>query len=636
MLAQATGGETVPEVDPDHIGTERRRSERVQVSLPLIIRGIDLLGQPFEERSSTIVFSLHGCRYSSKYHLPKNTWVTLELAKGAKGPIMRARVAWIQRPHSVREQFQIAAELESPGNIWDLDPAPAEWADAGASAKLTDTSPVPSASQDELLPETSGVGAAPATLAKFLEGLNSGDPNPLAASLERTSSQPPESPREIAAPSEEAVPGWRERLDREMELAQAQWNELLQSSLDSTIRRLAERLSEQSQEALRNTEEAISARIAVLRGPLAEASAEARDALMAVKSGLNEEVDGARAALAEIEQSALRTKDYSAQLEAASHDTLNELHRRIENILETQTKEMTRRAEALAAEASERIASTLDSLAHQVSERALADLESKLAPRIARVSELLGEISAREAQADEGLRLHRERLRQIFESNRRDVNAQVAERLASLHEDFESAREKVLIKWMDDLESAGAHASHDAAEAISRASEWFQKEARARLQVHAEQTLAAAGGSLEERTAEAESKFTVQLDEHSSAHLAEIRQRLDGVASELADRTRTQIAEAAEAAAATFGQVIGGISEREVRQFTGASRIALGRALRDSCAMIFGSLAEALTEPPAEPGASASGVVEFAPALGREAADVPPPRNDSAPSQLSA
>ncbi len=741
----------MPEAESDQIGTQRRRSERVQHSLPVTVRGIDLLGQPFEERTSTVVLNLHGCRYSSKHHLPKNTWVTLEIAQGAEQRCMRARVAWIQRPRSVRELFLIAVELETPANIWNLDPAPAEWAASGFSIKPPDASAVPPAPETERFAETSEAEAVPATLAKFLEGWSSGAANPLAASLERASRKPPVSAEEMAAAAEEAAARWRERLEREMGIAQAQWNELLQSSLDGSIQRLAERLSERSQEALRNAGETMATQLAALREPLARASAEARDALAAVKAELEQEMAGARSALAEIEQLAMRTKNYSAQLEAATHDTLNDLHRRLESILEAQTKEMNHRAEAIAVEAPERLASALDSLGRQISERTLADLESRLAPHISRASELLGEMSARETQADEGLRLHRERLRQIAESNRREVDEQLAAGLASLRADFETAREEALLKCNDELESGVARASHAAVESISRASEWLQHEARARLQVQVEQTLTAAGNGLEEKTGEAESKFAAQLGEHSSARLAEIQQQLDGVAGEMASRARTQIAEAAEAAAATFGQVLGGISEREVRQFTEAGRSALeertaelelfsreflvrlkasagesleafltqihshleasvaegrdalaaeftsalggyraerearerewaeslerlsaeiaekyqerleaacdssmassarrldeqaqaaveslvsttGRALRDSCAMIFGALAEALGERAASP----AGVVAFAPAPGREAAEPAPPRGESAPDQLSA
>jgi hypothetical protein len=107
---------------------QRRRSERVTSSLPIVVRGVDLLGQEFEERTATLSVNLHGCRYASRYHLPKNTWITMEIARGAEFRNVRARVAWIQRPHSVREFFQINAELETPQNVWLFEQSPADWA----------------------------------------------------------------------------------------------------------------------------------------------------------------------------------------------------------------------------------------------------------------------------------------------------------------------------------------------------------------------------------------------------------------------------------------------------------------------------------------------------------------------------
>ena len=152
-------GEPGGEVDLNQPSTERRRSERLSESLPLIVRGIDLLGQPFEERTTTLAFNLHGCRYTSKHHLPRNTWVTLDLPQGmAQGagqpnagtnsnagvtgnsrPTLRARVAWVQRPHSIRDFFQIAVELESPANIWGTATA-AEWNNA-AAARMESANP---------------------------------------------------------------------------------------------------------------------------------------------------------------------------------------------------------------------------------------------------------------------------------------------------------------------------------------------------------------------------------------------------------------------------------------------------------------------------------------------------------------
>jgi hypothetical protein len=401
----------VQEVDSTQFNTQRRRSERVSESLPLIVRGVDLLGQPFEERTATLALNLHGCRYASKHHLPKNTWVTLELPQARDRHNVRARVAWIQRPHSVRELFQIAVELESPSNIWEIESAPADW---NAAEIPMQASP---AVRDLRVAETSEAGAIPATLANFMGKLmtdmSSAAPAPtsesplftpaadspllreLRAELERharqavetASSQAHEQMRRAAAemdqkrsaafdnlfgrwkveyeqaqstardqfsaeltarqmeflgglkadfeqnlgraralmaeldsksfalraeneavqdaisraaqarlrmeadeaarvPKHEDTPkvagaamdaaadaaraDWRQRLESEMTVAQVQWNELLQSSLDSRMQRLVEQMAERSQEILRSAEEKMSERFAELHQPLAQ------------------------------------------------------------------------------------------------------------------------------------------------------------------------------------------------------------------------------------------------------------------------------------------------------------------------------------------------------------------------------
>jgi hypothetical protein len=693
--------------DSSHPSTQRRRSERVSKSLALIVRGIDLLGQPFEERTSTLAVNLHGCRYSSKHHLPRNTWVTLELPQGPRRHSLRARVAWIQRPHSVREFFQVAVELESPANVWHIDAPPPGWAmseiadispaefspsqqtgtreesevstDSAATNDFTEstlpamTNPsydAASTVQSPLGSESMPAGDSPllrewnaeldrhasrasATAAaqvtdqirrameeferteesargnfsaqtaakqeEFLAGLQSefergfqqtrellqvleretlalrADKEAALESIDRMaqarlqteaaeaarSQQPAESSKEVMMSTESAVASWRERLKSEMVLAQGQWNELLQSSLDGNIERLVEQLSGRSQDVLRAAEKKMTERFAELRQPLGQMYSEARETLSGVKSALEQEVGRARSSLTEIEHSAGRMKEYSAQLEAASHDTLNELHRRLENILQAQTDEMNRRAENLAAGVPQRLAPTLDSLSDQLVERTMGEVESKLAPRIERASEVLRDLAAREIEAEESLRLHRERLRQVSENNQREVAGQMAATLGALRHDFEFARKEALTKWNEELDASGVRASHAAAESIGRSSEWFQQEARARLQVLVEQTVATAGTGFAEKTTEATLQFGARLEEQSSARLSQVQREIDGLAGEIAGRTRTQLDEAAEAAAASFGQVLRSISEEEVGQFTSSSHRALKEREQD-------------------------------------------------------
>jgi hypothetical protein len=698
--------------------TQRRRSERISKTLPVIVRGIDLLGQPFEEKTSTVSINLHGCRYSSTHHLPKNTWITLEIPQSAGAHNVRARVAWIQRPHSTREFFQVAVELESPGNVWDMDSATGE--DAGTipsaisdeyqqshreedsvsggdlvdgttfnprdSTEKTMTDPanaMPENSFDLPLEYPSPTPESPlfrelsaelrrqakeaveaealetaekirvgsqeleqkrleaerlfdawkeqfqktqeearaefaAHLAEQREELRGTLRSSSEIDLEKMrelmqaldlrgealraeneaateavgrmaqarlqaeaaeamrSAQPvADSSKDRLEAAENAASQWKERLRAEMSIAQAQWDELLQSSLDSNMQRLAARLSLESQNMLRGAEEKITERFAELRQPLAQMSVEARESVANVKTVLEEEVSHARNSLADIEHSAGRVREYSAQLEAANHDTLNELHRRLESILETQTEELNRRAERLAAGLAGRVMPELESLTHQFVEKSLAEVEGKLTPQFERVPELILELGAREMQVEESLRLHRERLRQLSENNQREVSFQLAETLAGVQGDFETARKEALGKWSEELDASGVRASHAASEAIGRASEWFQQEARARLQVLVEQSLVTVGTDFDERTNDAAQKFTAELDAQSSARLNQIQDQLNSVAGEMTGHTRSQLAEAAEIAAASFGQIVRGISQQEAEQFTAASRDAL-------------------------------------------------------------
>ncbi len=741
IASRKPAGEPGGEVDLNQPSTERRRSERVSESLPLVVRGIDLLGQPFEERTTTLAFNLHGCRYTSKHHLPRNTWVTLDLPAGAvqaeahtnaatnanstgnSRSTLRARVAWVQRPHSIRDFFQIAVELESPANIWGSEetessnaaaaspesvalparsiprfseqpatdnmtanlgdfmnhfksearmdsqetPAAAEHAQESGPEPAQPTATAAPAANNPLLRELRAEldrqtkdavlaaaeqareevlqtaaasvrernSSAEELFAKWkseieqmqagareeffaqvaakqdeaLGALKSGFDEKFAQARElldeiarqgealraesgnaqeatsqvarvllqleaaeaaRSTRSTEPSKEEIAA-RESAVAVWRQRLESEMTVAQGQWNELLQSSLDNNLHRMVDQLSERSQEVLRNAEQKMTERLGELRQPFAQAAAEARETFSGIQSALEQEVLKARSSLADVKQVANRTEEFSAQLEAASHDTVNELHRRLERILDAQTAEMNRRMENLSTDVAQRAIPVLDSLSYQFQERAVAEAETKLAPHLERVPALLHELEAREVQLEDSLRLHRERLRQVSENNQREVGTQVAATLASLHTDFESARKDALAKWSEELDASGVRASHAAAESIGHTSEWLQQEARARLQALVEQSFVTAEAGFGQRSADAAHRFEAQLAAQSAAHLAQIRGQVEGIAGEVTARTRTDLDRAAEAAAASFGQLLHDVSERETTQFAAST-----------------------------------------------------------------
>src|SRR5216683_1602370 len=145
-------------------GTElrQRRSTRIVQAVPLAVTGVDALGRPFVERTSSLIINCHGCRYQSKHYVLKNMWVTMEIPHPEAGQpprTVRGRVAWIQRPRTVRQLFQVALELEVSGNVWGIAFPPDDWT---AFPQLTQVTMKPDAALEtpELPPQVPETDAA--------------------------------------------------------------------------------------------------------------------------------------------------------------------------------------------------------------------------------------------------------------------------------------------------------------------------------------------------------------------------------------------------------------------------------------------------------------------------------------------
>jgi hypothetical protein len=125
------GGETVsPSTTNPAAELNKRRSTRIAQAAPLLVTGVDALGRPFQERTSTLAINCHGCRYQSRHYVLRSMWVTLQIPhqEDSHPPsTVRGRVAWIQRPRAGRQLFQIALEHEVPGNIWGIAFPPQDW-----------------------------------------------------------------------------------------------------------------------------------------------------------------------------------------------------------------------------------------------------------------------------------------------------------------------------------------------------------------------------------------------------------------------------------------------------------------------------------------------------------------------------
>jgi hypothetical protein len=88
---------------------QKRRSTRIVQAVPISVSGTDALGQPFKERTTTVMVNCHGCKYQSKHYVPKNSIVNLDVPRpeaGSKPRQIQGRVVWVQRPRTVRELFR--------------------------------------------------------------------------------------------------------------------------------------------------------------------------------------------------------------------------------------------------------------------------------------------------------------------------------------------------------------------------------------------------------------------------------------------------------------------------------------------------------------------------------------------------
>jgi hypothetical protein len=82
-------------------------------------------------------------------------WVNLEVPHPDSGHAprrVRGKVAWIQRPRTVRQLFQVALELELPGNVWGIGFPPEDWFTFPDEAPFFPNAVAPGAATGSALP----------------------------------------------------------------------------------------------------------------------------------------------------------------------------------------------------------------------------------------------------------------------------------------------------------------------------------------------------------------------------------------------------------------------------------------------------------------------------------------------------
>jgi hypothetical protein len=537
----------------------KRRSSRIVQAVPLSVTGVDALGRPFVEHTSTLVVSCHGCRYPSKHYVLKNMWVTLEVPRpevDSSPRHVRGRVSWVQRPVGVRELFQVGVELEIPGNLWGVAFSPPDWIpfpnlpSPETTQQKTEISPLAAAesasyehaasehgktdnaSRDLRTVPSGGEGELSAALARHMELLVgeaqkhlhetiresatrtlSAEAQPLVAALY---AQFQEAERR-ATPGSDPAP----EMPGPHNLAQARPDSLkigdeVGEELESRLQALREQWNREISESVRQASERVAAEFAQLeqerRGQFEQR----------VESKLRQTIENLEWAAGETRSKVAHAQENLAEFRKHAEEAAVPL-RAIEESLRAQA-EISRvqlgGLETAARQLDERIASSLDKAQADWQTRlaastgSAADLERELVAHLDRAGEALGRLQGGIRDAEATLHAHEDRLMKVSERAAETAIARLEKVANEVESNLEQCAKTVAAKWLEEIDSKATEATHTF-EALFKTAEWYEKKVQAQLQASAEKNLAETAESLREKASEAFRLFGIELDRYS-------------------------------------------------------------------------------------------------------------------------
>jgi hypothetical protein len=547
----------------------KRRSTRIVQAVPLVVTGVDALGRPFAERTSTLIINCHGCRYQSKHYVLKNMWVNLEVPHSEPGHPprrVRGKVAWIQRPRTVRQLFQVALELEAPGNVWGIGFPPEDWfvfpeetpffPNALASGEATGSAlpPIPSGMQLPIEEVEPGV-ATPDNIRVFPAPASATDASmQLARQVARLLA---EARQQIHAAAREAA---AQAVNAERRLAFEQWEQKF-----STFR----------EEVARETAHAV--------GTIhEETEARARTAQAAAAEALKNELP--RWLAPQLEQLTHQLTAQLAREGAAQRDQHEKQLSGAQEVLQTLC--------AQAEEAAAKLRTQAEQAENEVSARIEAVVNNAL--EVAR-------------QRDESAGSYRETLHAAITEMQEKAVAAQNEAQNTLREHLTQEVQAAQSRWQEQLEQGVSAAQERAAEKLNQHAKGLKKEAEeesAKQSEAAREALEAEAKRLEERLAQAREAterleqlparietvqqqavggFQSQLDDVLSLHRNELHRRSETLFEEIHSRIQSSFESANSASLEKFDQQIQSMVAPHIQQTEEAvHRLAGGRALLDA------------------------------------------------------
>jgi hypothetical protein len=449
-----------------HFEGQKRRSTRLQQAVPLTVTGVDALGRSFQERSSTVVVSCHGCRYQSKHYVLKNTWITLEVPHSEAGrpPRMaRARVAWIQRPRTVRDLFQIGVELDVPGNLWGIAFPEQDWFPLPESSELataTAAAPTPATADNLRVISVVAPGEAapslPYQMTDFLEQAKqelqlairneaaqaaAAELPPLLAALRNQMDEAAQ--QSIQAVAESAIQQARSALLNQVDDAGKEQEDRIRGQLDSLLQQATAQIQETFQGAqagLSQTRETLSS--------VRQEAASLRDAAI-------EEMQQRFSARAEETQSHWHSRLH-ADLSAATELWHQRIDSSLESAAQKAAERLTRNSQAAADRVENELGSRFSSLGKVFAE-ATGEAEQKLNTLRAAMQIETSRAKGAMAQlqsAGLGIDEHAARIDSVTRNAHQELQRRAATVLEAQSRELAHRAEELLASWTDRLQPA--------------------------------------------------------------------------------------------------------------------------------------------------------------------------------------
>jgi len=547
----------------------KRRSTRIVQAVPLVVTGVDALGRPFAERTSTLIINCHGCRYQSKHYVLKNMWVNLEVPHPDPGKSprrVRGKVAWIQRPRTVRQLFQVALELDIPGNAWGIAFPPDDWfsfpeegpffPNAVAPADLTGSALPPVAGEASIQPlEPESGTAAPDNLRVFPTPGSATDASmQLARQVARLLA---EAKQQIHAAARDAA---AEAVAAERRLATEQWEQKYLAFRDEVARETAH--------AVGSIQE--------------ESQTQARAAQAAAAEALKNELP--RWLAPQLEQLTHELTAHLAREGAAQRDQHEKQLWSAQEILQTlcsQAEEVGSKLRKQAETVESQVAAHLEEAARRTEEEAARKREQSAArPNVTLNS--AGDVERRALAAQEEARnTLREQLAQDVEAAQarwqnevesvlKAVQDHATEELKENAEELQQELEEKGEKQAESLKQAFQSQVKQLEETLSRASATTEKVEQHALRFETVQQQAVSG-------------FQSQLDDVLSLHRNELHRRSETLFEDIHARIRHSFEMANSEALEKFEQQVQQMVAPHMTQVEqGIHRLAGGRSLLDA------------------------------------------------------